>query len=505
MKNSSATPETSTERPEISTKRPNLLINRNFALLWSGQIISIVGDFVFDTILILWIATLIVQGQSWAPLAVSGILLSASLPVFIIGPIAGVFVDRWNKRRTMLWMDALRAILILLLLLPAGILPLPFLVAGRLPIFWQLGLIYSTVFLTSACTQFFGPAIFALIGDIVDEPHRARAAGLTQLIVSLGTVIGPSLATLLFFNLGVQWALLLNAFSFVVSFLAILAIRPPQTVVSGELESQGNFFREFGQGIRFYAGNRVLMTILISVTLVMAGAGALNALGIFFVTHNLHTPVSFFGFLSSVLGAGAVVGAVLASAFAQRLGLKRTFWLSLLAAGVLVLVYARLTNLVPAMVVLFLLGLVTTAVDVAAGPLVLDVTPRELVGRVAALLNPALTLVTMLSVAAAGYLYSTVLQSFHATLVGITFGPIDTIFTVTGILVFVGGLYAMVNLRGVTLNTETDPSTEALKEGQEAKEEGQDVLIVRALRLRMKELREDEPAIYASKNEHRRY
>ncbi|TMC24944.1 MAG: MFS transporter, partial [Chloroflexi bacterium] len=183
------------------------------------------------------------------------------------------------------------------------------------------------------------------------------------------------------------------------SFLAILAIRPPQTVVSGELESQGNFFREFGQGIRFYAGNRVLMTILISVTLVMAGAGALNALGIFFVTHNLHTPVSFFGFLSSVLGAGAVVGAVLASAFAQRLGLKRTFWLSLLAAGVLVLVYARLTNLVPAMVVLFLLGLVTTAVDVAAGPLVLDVTPRELVGRVAALLNPALTLVTMLSVA----------------------------------------------------------------------------------------------------------
>ena len=505
MKNSSATPETSTERPEISTKRPNLLINRNFALLWSGQIISIVGDFVFDTILILWIATLIVQGQSWAPLAVSGILLSASLPVFIIGPIAGVFVDRWNKRRTMLWMDALRAILILLLLLPAGILPLPFLVAGRLPIFWQLGLIYSTVFLTSACTQFFGPAIFALIGDIVDEPHRARATGLTQLIASLGAIIGPSLATLLFFKAGVQWALLLNALSFVVSFLAILAIRPPQTVVSGELESQGNFFREFGQGIRFYAGNRVLMTILISVTLVMAGAGALNALGIFFVTHNLHTPVSFFGFLSSVLGAGAVVGAVLASAFAQRLGLKRTFWLSLLAAGVLVLVYARLTNLVPAMVVLFLLGLVTTAVDVAAGPLVLDVTPRELVGRVAALLNPALTLVTMLSVAVAGYLYSTVLQSFHATLVGITFGPIDTIFTVTGILVVAGGLYAMVNLRGVILNTETEPSSEALKEeDQEAKEEDQGLLIVRALRLRMKELREDEPPIYASKNGYRR-
>ena len=110
-----------------------------------------------------------------------------------------------------------------------------------------------------------------------------------------------------------------------------------------------------------------------------------------------------------------------------------------------------------------------------------------------------------LSVAAAGYLYSTVLQSFHATLVGITFGPIDTIFTVTGILVVAGGLYAMVNLRGVILNTETEPSSEALKEeDQEAKEEDQGLLIVRALRLRMKELREDEPPIYASKNGYRR-
>ena len=99
MKNSSAT-------PEISTERPGLLINRNFALLWSGQIISVVGDFVFETTLVLWIVTRIAQGQPWAPLAVSGLLLAASVPVFIIGPLAGVFVDRWDKRRTMLGMAA---------------------------------------------------------------------------------------------------------------------------------------------------------------------------------------------------------------------------------------------------------------------------------------------------------------------------------------------------------------------------------------------------------------
>ncbi len=440
----------------MAVKRPNLFINRNFALLWIGQIISIAGDFVFDTTVVLWIVTQIAEGQPWVPLAVSGIFLAASLPVLIIGPIAGVFVDRWDKRRTMLWMDALQAILILLLLLITGI--LPFLGAGELPIFWQLGLIYSTIFLTGICAEFFDIALLALVGDIVEEPYRARAVGLTQFIVSIGAIVGPSLATLLFFTVGVQWALLLNALSFVVSFFAMLAIRPPQPVASEEQEAQGNFFTEFMQGIRFYVGNQVLMTILISATLVMACQGALIALHIFFVTENLHAPVSLYGILTTVFGAGLTVGAILAGAFAQRLGLTRTFWLSLVATGVLVLIYARLTSFVPAAVVIFLLGLIAPAVNVVAQPLLLHVTPREFVGRAAAVLMPALNLATILSVAVTGYLYSTVMQNFHATVLGIAFGPIDTIFTATSLFVMGGGLYAMVKLRGVTPDTETELS-----------------------------------------------
>ena len=76
-----------------------------------------------------------------------------------------------------------------------------------------------------------------------------------------------------------------------------------------------------------------------------------------------------------------MVGAVLAGAVAQRLGLTKTFWLALVAGGVLVLVYARLTSFVLALVVLFLLGLTIAAVNVVVGPLVLQITPRELIGR----------------------------------------------------------------------------------------------------------------------------
>lgn len=76
------------------SRRVPIFINRNFALLWSGGAISILGDFVFNTTLVLWIATSIARGQPWAPLAVSGVLLSTTIPIVVVGPLAGVFADR---------------------------------------------------------------------------------------------------------------------------------------------------------------------------------------------------------------------------------------------------------------------------------------------------------------------------------------------------------------------------------------------------------------------------
>ncbi|HEX8727835.1 MAG TPA: hypothetical protein VF739_04390, partial [Ktedonobacterales bacterium] len=77
-------------------------INRNFALLWAGQSISYIGDALLDFTFVLWIAFDLGRGQSWAPLAVSGVLAASSVGTLLIGPISGVFVDRWDKRRTML-------------------------------------------------------------------------------------------------------------------------------------------------------------------------------------------------------------------------------------------------------------------------------------------------------------------------------------------------------------------------------------------------------------------
>ena len=444
---------------ETASKKPGLLINRDFALLWSGRSISLIGDYAFDTTLILWIGTIIAKGQSWAPLAVSGVLLATSIPMFVVGPIAGVFVDRWNKRRTMLWMDAARAVLIALLLLAANLAPLPFLPGGRFSPAEQIAMIYATVFLASICAQFFNPSRFALIGDLVPEEYRARASGLTQIAMSIAGIIGPPIAAPLLLVFGVQWALMINALSFVVSFLAILAIRAPRSASSIKEGQPTSFFKEFAEGIRFFLGNRVLVTLLVTVLIVMLGGGAINALNVFFVTGNLHTPAKLFGLFDAVMGIGVIAGAILASAFAQRLGVARTFWVSTVLAGALILVISRLSSFAPALVFIALIGIFQAGLNVAVSPLLLHVTPRELVGRVASVIDPMSSLASIVSIGLAGLLASTALQHLDGTLLGLHFGPIDTIFTGTGVLVVLGGLYAMVNLRGVTLAGEKKPAT----------------------------------------------
>jgi MFS family permease len=397
-----------------TSQKPGILINRNFALLWGGQIVSAFGDYFFDTTLTLWIVTQLAYRQSWAPLAVGGVLLAASFPVFLIGPIAGVFVDRWDKRQTMLRMDVLRALLIALLI-PLAF-HLPFL--NDFPVITELGVIYVIVFLGSTCAQFFNPSVLALTGDIVEEPYRARATGFTQMMFSLAMITGPPLATILFFTAGLQMAILFNALSFLISFLSVLLIQAPPAARSMQEGQVSSFWREFAEGLHFFVGNRVLITILIAGFLVVLFEGSLNTLGIFFLQQNLHTSLSLYGFLATAMGAGLTLGAFLAGIFAQRLGVTRVLSLGLTLSGVLSIVYARLTNFIPALIITFMIGFLAGSVNVAVGPILFHTTPRELIGRVAAVVTPALALSSLISIAIVSYLDSTLLHNFSARIPG---------------------------------------------------------------------------------------
>ncbi|WIG60398.1 MAG: hypothetical protein OJF49_003146 [Ktedonobacterales bacterium] len=424
-----------------------LFINRDFGLLWGGQAISNLGDVVFDTALLLWVGAFLAAGKSWAPLAMSAILLAAVVPQVVAGPIAGVFVDRWDKRRTMMAMDAAQAALVGLLAVAVDISHLPLMGARRLPDGLLLTLACGDVLLVSICAQFYRPARFALVGDLVpDDDLRPRAISMSQALDGLAVIFGPPIAAALVFGLGVQWALVVNALSFAASFGFAVRIRAPRAARSVAPGQHGDFAREFRAGFRYVARHRVLRTLLVAVVLAWLGFGALQVLGYFFVTENLGASPALFGWLGSCFGVGAVGGAVLVTIYGKRIGLARILWMSLVVSGIFVAVLGHLTSIGPALVAAVIFGVSATTVIIASGPLILDVTEREFVGRVTSVITPIGRLAALISIAIAGYLVSEVLAGVDISVLGVNFNAVTLVFTGMGLLAVAGGLYARANL-----------------------------------------------------------
>jgi hypothetical protein len=119
--------------------------------------------------------------------------------------------------------------------------------------------------------------------------------------------------------------------------------------------------------------------------------------------------------------------------------------------GISLLVYAQLTSFGPALVVLAVLGLVDSVPEVALGPILLQATPREFLGRVSAVLQPSLSATRMISVTLVGFLASSALRGMHAHVLTFNFDAVTTIFSGAGILILIAGVYAMVSLHGVVV------------------------------------------------------
>src|ERR1700683_599262 len=421
--------------------RPTL-INRNYTRLWYGQATSSIGDSVFTTTLVLWVVTVLAKGKPWAPAAVSTILLSVGIAVLVVGPLAGVFVDRGDSRLTMLRTDQVRCGIVLVLA------ALSFLPAHDLPVGVWLGIIVVVVFALNAAGQFFTPARYTPVRDIVEgDADRARAAGIAQATGQTALIVGPPLAAPLLFTVGLQWGLLFNALSYAVSFMTIRLIRPPEGGFDKPV-AKASWTKEFGAGLRVFARSRLLVALLTIAMIGQCGVAALGALDVFFLNLNLHSPLRLYGYLGMSLGIGGVVGALLAGRVVQSLGAKRTAWVGLIVGGLLLIIYSRQTIFLPAVALIFLAALPITILNTAMAPILMTAAPKEFMGRIVSVFQPATQAASMLSVVIAGYLASTVLRGLHTSVAGIHIGAIDTIFSVAGILIVLAGFYARAALPG---------------------------------------------------------
>lgn len=427
-------------------RKPGLLINRNYSLLFVGQTISLLGDQISTYTLILWLVDVIAAGQSWAPLAVSALFAASIVPNLLVGPLAGVFVDRWDHRVTMIRSDAIRAVLWLFLIAFTGVIPLSFLFQGASLQLARFIALCAVTFMSNVCSQFFGPATTGLLGQIVPDELWPQASGWNQTMRASATIVGPLLAAPLFFLVGIQWALLIDALSFVVSLVTIWAIQAP--TFPQERRARSDLRSEFVAGVRFSLGNATVRAIIVSSFIATFGAGAFDALFVFFLVENLHVSTSLIGLVVAVFGSGMIIGALLAGKIARRVGLKRLIYLSLFGSGVGMIILSRLTSFVPALVLFFLLGVCPAALRVASSPLLLKETPRDMIGRVSAVLGPSSMIASLISTIVAGYLVGVLLSKLHLRLLGTVFAPVDTVFILVGLLFFLSALYTFYTLPG---------------------------------------------------------
>jgi MFS family permease len=199
--------------------------------------------------------------------------------------------------------------------------------------------------------------------------------------------------------------------------------------------------------LRFFRRSPVLVAIGLGVVVATLGTGALNVLMVYFLKANLHTAPKWLGTVDAAEGAGGVLGALGAGWAAARIGSRRLFWAGLVTVGVALLGLSRATALPPALVITACAGFFAGAVNVAISAIMLEVTPPQMLGRVVSVLNPLVQLASIVSMGGFGFLAGSALAGLHERVVGLTFGPYDTIFGVCGPIIVASGLLVIRPLR----------------------------------------------------------
>ncbi|MBU0709313.1 MAG: MFS transporter, partial [Candidatus Omnitrophica bacterium] len=181
-------------------KFSEVLKNRNFFLLWLGQIISQVGDRLGQMALI----ALVYLRAPGSTFEIAKILSFTIIPVFLIGPVAGVYVDRWDRRRTMYICDFLRAVLVVLI---------------PLFLFYSKNMVpvYLIVFLAFSIGRFFVPAKLAIVPDLIEQKDLLIANSLVNTTGMIAAIVGFGVSGVLVEWVGAKFGFYLDALSFFVS------------------------------------------------------------------------------------------------------------------------------------------------------------------------------------------------------------------------------------------------------------------------------------------------
>lgn len=351
-------------------KPVRLLRNRNYMTLFVGQLLSNIGSNVFSFAL-LWDMKVLTNNTFMMSLVGIGWML----PQVILGPFAGVFVDRWNKRLTMFWSDAIR------LMITALITALAFAHALN-----PVELIV-TAFLLNSVGTVFGPAAGALTPLIVGQEQLASANGLEQASGPLSNILGPAISAGLIAWQGVSMAYAVNSVGFLISVLTLLVIRVGEPDRKNAKLNGKVFFGEMAEGFKIVRTVRLLMALLPVAFILNMVFAPMDLYFIQYVTVALHRTQVALGEMNSTFAVGMMAGAI-AAGFVSK-------WVRagyLIAGGILLSNVAMMTvgliSFFPAVIgLMFLIGLLMSLVNVPLFTMMQKLVPHEFRGRVFSLIG----------------------------------------------------------------------------------------------------------------------
>jgi len=358
-----------------------------FFPIWTGQAFSLLGSRVAQFALVWWLTKLTGSATVLATATLVGLL-----PEILLGPIAGVYVDRWNRRIVMIAADGLIALASL----------------GLAYLFWidavQVWHVYVIMLIRSIGGSFHFPAMAASTSLMVPREHLTRVAGLNQTLYGVLSIFGPPLGALAMEWLPFHGIMLVDVFTAMVAISPLLFVSIPQPERQEAGAARPSIWADMRDGLRYLLGWRG-MTILIGAALIfkLAITPAFSLLPLLVSDHFRGDAVDL-SLLETMLGVGVVLGGLALSAWGGFRRRVYTMLLPLAISGLCVV----LVGLTPstafwlAVAATFGIGLLMPPTDGTFMAILQANVAPELQGRVFSLIGSLLTLSSPVGLALAG-------------------------------------------------------------------------------------------------------
>jgi len=367
--------------------------NRNYRYLWAGQLVSEIGDH-FNNIAVFSLAF----ATTHSGMVVSGVMIARAIPVLLAGPLAGVLLDRMDRKRIMMASDLIRMVI-----------ALAFILAVSNHHTW---LLYTLSALLMFASPFFTSGRAAILPRITDKDELHTANSLTQTTQWVTTTLGAFFGGLSIAQFGYEWGFVLNSLSFLFSGFCVWRLRAPgkdgfraQRAVAMNEANVIKPWHDYRDGLA-YMISVPLLTAIATVHIGWAtGGGAAQVLFTLFGEQVFGRGPRGIGEVWGCAGIGLVVGGIIGHRLGPRLTFRAYRWtigICYLIHGMAYVIFSLMQNYVLA---LFFIGLSRASVAVSSVLNYKEVirhVPDQYRGRVFATLETLTWAVMMLSLAGAG-------------------------------------------------------------------------------------------------------